>query len=181
MVFNRSGTLFSKKFDLSEIQKIASENEKNNKINLITNTLSEETVDAIMKLIVAEKKVNNETAWILVTGVIQRGGSNQKAANAVTFNFGDNSLSAKELLDFIRKVQSNATARQFARSIANDIIEIAIALKIPGDLHAQMRFERPTLSDTEAAWCSNFQTSNPNCPDSVRNWLVSNHRYRFNS
>lgn len=44
-----------------------------------------------------------------------------------------------------------------------------------------MRFERPTLSDTEAAWCSNFQTSNPNCPDSVRNWLVSNHRYRFNS
>lgn len=180
MAFKNSFIL-QQKYDLKEIQKIASENEKKNGINVVTNSLSDEVVNQILELIMQEKKTDINNTWILVTGVLQRGGSNQKAANAVTFNFGDYNLSAKELKNYITKIQSNATSRQFARSVADDIIGIAITLKIPGDLHAQMRFEYPNLTDSEAAWCSNFQTSNPNCPDNVRQWLVKNHRYRFNS
>lgn len=171
--------LMNTKFDLNNIKKIASDSNQKNIIT--TNLLSDEIVDEIMEKITVGKKIDNDIAWILVTGVLQRGGTNQSAVNVVTFNFNDNSLSAKELLKYIKEVQANATVRQFARSVANDIVDIAMALNIPGDLHSQMRFEHPNLSDSEAVWCSNFQTQNPSCPDTVRDWLVHNHRHRFNN
>lgn len=168
-------------FDLNKIRSIAESIKKKNINVQTTNIFSEEIIEIIMKNIKQKLQLDDiETAWILVTGVLQKGGSNQKAGNAISFTVGEKSLTSHELQKFIKEVIKNGTNRQLAKSIADDVAKIALEFNIPGDLHAQMKFEFPNLSDSDAVWCSNFQTTNPRCPESVRNWLISNYRSRFN-
>ena len=101
--------------------------------------------------------------------MLQSGGTNKKAGNSVVFTYDDYSLAASELQTLIKKVKKNATNRQLARILANQIVEISIELNIAGDLAKQMRYEHPDLSEIEKIWCSNFQTTNSNCPERVRN------------
>ena len=80
----------------------------------------------------------------------------------------------------MNKNQKNLTNRQFAKAIANDKAKISLFLEIEGDLSNQIKYEYPNLPLEEAVWCSNFQTTNSNCPAKIRNWLVKNYRNRFN-
>lgn len=41
-------------------------------------------------------------------------------------------------------------------------------LQEEGDLAKQMRRDDPQLQFSDAVWCSNFQTTNPQCPEKVR-------------
>lgn len=147
----------------------------------VTNIFSEEKVNLVLDEV--QTKIGTESieiTYILITGVLQKGGSNAKAGNSVNFSFNNYSLSSHQLQNAIKKVVKNGTNRQLARTICDDIVDIALEFNIPGDLHAQMRMEYSDISDSEAVWCSNFQTTNPNCPERVRDWLVSNYRARFN-
>jgi hypothetical protein len=61
----------------------------------------------------------------------------------------------------------------------DEIYSIADLLGEEGDLASQMRLVYPNISKSEAIWCSNFQTTNPKCPDRVRQWLAQNYSNRF--
>lgn len=175
----KSETIMNK-YNIESLKSIAADAYNEKKISLVSNLFSEEVVQAIMEEIKTSKNIEQvEIVWILVTGVLQRGGSNQKASNQIKYDFGNYSLTSKELFKIVRKHQKNGTNRQLARTICNDIARIALELKIPGDLHAQMRFEHPNLTEEDSIWCSNFQTTNSACPDLVRNWLVKNYQSRF--
>lgn len=171
-----------------DITKIVQIYDKNNISETLKNVknlnkFDDNTVDQIIKLIILTLKIpteEKEIAWILLTGVLQLGGSNQKAGNSVSYRVGEYTLTSQQLTNNIKKVVKNGTSRQLARSVANDVATIAIALNLPGDLHSQMALEFPNMSDAEKVWCSNFQTQNPNCPDNVRKWLVENYKSRFN-
>lgn len=170
-------------YDLNKIVKLHSELKNNtiksNSKNL--NKFTREDVTKIVNIITENLTITDENVtMILMAGVLQLGGSNQKSGNAVSYHLGEYSLSSQQLNNFIKKITKNGTNRQLARALADEIAEIAIALNIPGDLHNQMLLEFPNLSETEKAWCSNFQTQNPNCPENVRKWLVENFRSRFN-
>jgi hypothetical protein len=166
-------------YDLNKIVTLHNYLKKSYSKNL--NKFTQKEVEQILDLITEKLTItDNNITLILVAGVLQLGGSNQKSGNAVTYNLGEYSLSSQQLNNFIKKIVKNGTNRQLARTIADEIAEIALAINIPGDLHTQMLLEYPNISDTEKAWCSNFQTQNPNCPENVRKWLVENFRSRFN-
>ena len=170
-------------YDLKKIVKLHSElknnTKKSNSKNL--NKFTKEDVTKITNLITENLTITDENiTMILIAGVLQLGGSNQKAGNAVSYHLGEYSLSSQQLSNAIKKVTKNGTNRQLARTLADEIAEIAIVLNIPGDLYNQMLLEFPGLSEAEKSWCSNFQTQNPNCPENVRKWLVENFRSRFN-
>jgi hypothetical protein len=170
-------------YDLNKIVELHNDlkktTKKSNSKNL--NKFTQKEVEQILDSITEKLTItDNSITLILVAGVLQIGGSNQKSGNAVSYNLGEYSLSSQQLNNFIKKVVKNGTNRQLARTIADEIAEIALAINIPGDLHTQMLLEYPNLSDTEKTWCSNFQTQNPNCPKNVRKWLVENFRSRFN-
>lgn len=170
-----------KDFNLTEIKSLASTAQKKITNIQTTNILSKDIVNQIIEKIQQTKKIEDSNiVWILVAGVLQRGGSNQKAGNSISFTFGDHTLTSHELQKAIQLTLKNATNRQLARTIADEIQQISAELNLPGDLHSQMKFEYPNLSDSDAVWCSNFQTTNPKCPDLVRQWLVNNYRSRFN-
>ena len=167
--------------DMKKIKALAKDAKKNEVFIQTTNTLSEDVVSKVMEKIQEKLSLDTiEHAYILVAGLMQRGGSNQKAGNSVQFSYDDKTLSSQEFNKILTSVQKGATNRQFARTINRDIINIAIEFEITGDLHNQMKLEHPNLTIVESAWCSNFQTQNPECPQNVREWLVENYKSRFN-
>jgi hypothetical protein len=154
----------------------------------IVNTLPEEVLEKIFNDIKEKIRLSDTLVeaqktlivMILITGLVQGGGTNKVTAQGMNFVYGEYTLNSKYLLDLINKYRKNSTIRQLARSLADEIAEIAINLDMEGDLANQMRMDHPEITPEQAAWCSNFQTTNPNCPIEVRNWLVNNYRNRFN-
>jgi hypothetical protein len=171
-----------KRIDFEKIKKTAEKLKKNNDIETRDkDRLNEQTINKIMEAIRIQLKLESiEDAWILVTGLLQGGGSNLKAGNAVSFSIEEKSLTSHELNKYITQQKKGITIRQFARAISDNVADIALILNLPGDLHRQMKLEYPDLSDSDAVWCSNFQTYNKRCPEHVRLWLVSNYKSRFN-
>lgn len=146
----------------------------------VTSEVSEKTVEKVINAIIDKKGVSETLAITLITGLVQNGGTNKGAGNSAKYTIDDQTLSAQELSNYIKKEQANGTIRQFARAIADEIAEVSLTLDIEGDLANQMRYDHPDITPEEAAWCSNFQTTNTNCPTRVREWLVKNYRNRFN-
>jgi hypothetical protein len=118
---------------------------------------------------------------ILISGLVQNGGSNRNATGSVTYSWKDKSLSATELQIATTKVSKNSTTRKFCRTMTDDIYTISEILGEEGDLSKQIRLVFPNITKTETIWCSNFQTTNPRCTDRVRNWLAQNYSNRFRS
>lgn len=146
----------------------------------VTNILDERTTDVIIEEIMEKKNCAETEALMLLSGLLQKGGTNKSAGNSTKFIIGDMSLTAQELQNILNEKKRGATNRQLARALADEIAEISLVLNIEGDLSNQMRYDFPELTLTEAVWCSNFQTTNPNCPENVRHWLVKNYKSRFN-
>ena len=111
---------------------------------------------------------------------MQNGGTNKNAGQTTQFSVGDFSLAAQDLQNILKAIDPKATSRQLARSLAPQIAEVALNLGLEGDLANQMKYDHPDLTLEEAVWCSNFQTTNQECPERVRNWLVNNYKNRFN-
>lgn len=136
------------KYDLNKIQQIAINIKKNYKAS---NKIDEKITDKIIEEIKDRLKIESkEEALVLVTGVLQKGGSNKNALNSVKFEHNNKTLSAQELQQIVSKIQKNVTNRQFARAIANDIAKISLLLEIEGDLANQIKYEYPNLSIEEA-------------------------------
>jgi hypothetical protein len=169
----------SKKFEIqfSEIETVNLQNEQNLRT---TSSLSNEAAAEVVSAIVKKKDCTETIALLLITGVVQKGGTNKSAGSNTSFTCGDLSLNAQELQNIVSSVSKKGTNRQLARTLCNEIAQVALAANVEGDLANQMRYDHPDLSTTEAIWCSNFQTTNPDCPSKVREWLVNNYKSRFN-
>lgn len=162
-----------------DLEAIAKEIATNTSNSRTINQLTEEACDAIIEKIIEKNNCTAEQAFIAITTILQQGGTNKGAGNNSKYSSNAITLTAQDLQNIINTVAKNATNRQFARTMADDIAQIALHAGIEGDLANQMRFEYPDLTSTEAVWCSNFQTTNQNCPDRVREWLVYNYKNRF--
>jgi len=112
----------------------------------------EEKEEKEEQIIQRQKSIPSTTIFVLITGLCQVGGTNRNAGGRVT-NFYD----------------------QFTLNGA----EFASACDQVRDLSRQMKLDHPNLSLKEAIWCSNFQSQNPNCPETVQNWLKENYNKRF--
>lgn len=142
--------------------------------------LSKEESITILNNLKEEKKLPSiENALVLVTGLAQVGGSNSNANVNAKFTHNGVTITAMELKNSIKKITKNGTIRQLCRALADEIAEIAMAMKLEGDLARTMRQEHSEITPEEAIWCSNFQTNNPNCPDKVKEFLKDNYRKRF--
>jgi hypothetical protein len=140
--------ILQSKYDLNKIQQIAINIKKNYKTS---NKIDEKVTDKIIEETKDRLRIESkEEALVLITGVLQKGGSNKNALNSVTFEHNNKILSAQELQQIVNKIQKNTTNRQFARAIANDIAKISLLLEIEGDLSNQIKYEYPNLSIQEA-------------------------------
>jgi hypothetical protein len=156
-------------------------------LNIQGKTLGNMTTETCEKIILEVKKkleIQNEKpeelefTMILITGLCQSGGTNRNAGGNVSFSVNDKKLTALEFQK-ICEYKGNGTARQFARTMANEIKEFATILELEGDLAKQMRAHNPLITKDQAIWCSNFQSENPSCPIEIREWLIKDRESRF--
>jgi hypothetical protein len=94
-------------YDLNKIVKLHSELKNNtiksNSKNL--NKFTREDVTKIVNIITENLTITDENVtMILMAGVLQLGGSNQKSGNAVSYHLGEYSLSSQQLNNFIKKI-----------------------------------------------------------------------------
>jgi hypothetical protein len=100
-------------YDLNKIVTLHNYLKKSYSKNL--NKFTQKEVEQILDLITEKLTItDNNITLILVAGVLQLGGSNQKSGNAVTYNLGEYSLSSQQLNNFIKKIVINGTNRQLA-------------------------------------------------------------------
>jgi sulfatase maturation enzyme AslB (radical SAM superfamily) len=180
-LFKPTGLCLAKKvvFDIEAITNNVTLLNKNQNDLKVTNVLSESICDEILDKLKKKYQFDDAEVYIAITIILQRGGTNKNGGNTVKVTLHNKNLTAQDLQNTINNIKKNATNRQFARTLANEIAQVALQLNIEGDLANQMRFEFPDLTQEEAVWCSNFQTINPQCPERVRDWLVQNYKYRF--
>ena len=149
-------------------------------IGKIESKLSEKQCEHINNFLIDNLNIEDETDFaILITLLLQKGGSNKNAVNTVSVEYNKYTLHATKLLEAIKKFKTNGTIRQYARTMADVVTTVALELKIEGDLANQIRLHKPELTIEEAVWCSNFQTRNPKCPESIRELLKNNLESRF--
>lgn len=161
--------------DIEKVRELLSKSKKEASRNqpVASKALCRNIVETVAKA----KKIDVTLTFAIIAGLMQVGGANANAISRVSYSIGNVTISGEEFATVCRR--SKITTRQFSKCMANEIHEIAVELSEPGDLARQMRLEVPNLSMDDQIWCANFQTENPDCPDTVRNWLVHNFNSRF--
>ena len=120
-----------------------------------------------------------QDAFVTIAILLQQGGSNQSGLDQINFTYKGITATARDLQSTLTKIGRKTTARQLARTYANEIYEICILFGIEGDLAKKRKQQVETQTFHEGIWASNFQTHNPNCPMEVRKWLLDNYYSRF--
>ena len=116
------------------LEAIANEISTNAINSRTTNQLTEEACDTIMDKIIEKHKCNSEQAFIAITTILQQGGTNKGAGNNTKYSSSAINLTAQDLQNIINSVSKNATNRQYARALADNIAQVALILEIEGDL-----------------------------------------------
>lgn len=145
----KKSILLLKKFEivLSEIETV----KKKNKLELRTaNSLSDEAAEKVVDIVKKKNECSTTVALLLISGVVQRGGTNKSAGSNKSFTCGELTLNAQELQAAVSSVSNKGTNRQLARALCNEIYQVALAANIEGDLANQMRYYHPDLTTTEA-------------------------------
>lgn len=122
---------------------------------------------------------NITDTMVAIAGLCQVGATNKNAGKMLSYSYKTKTIGAKDFWDACQQAKKNGTPRQFARTKGSLIAKIAIQLQEPGDLARQMTLDRADLTMEEMVWCSNYQSTNPDCPEKVRNWLRDNFHKRF--
>jgi len=71
----------------------------------VTSELAEKTVEKIINALTVKKGISETVAVALIAGLVQNGGTNKGAGNSAKFTLVDQTLSAQELVNYIKKEQ----------------------------------------------------------------------------
>lgn len=87
--------------------------------------LSKDNCTKVLKAIKGKKGLANvNQSLMLVTGLLQNGGSNRNAGSSVSYTLYGKSLTSAVLLNLIRsEVSTNSIIRQFARGLSTEIAQ----------------------------------------------------------
>ena len=78
----------------------------------------------------------------------------------------------------LKQNSCNKAERKLARTLANEIKEIAEVLDVPGNLYAKIQKLNLNRKFTveEKVWLSDFQSDNENCPIELRQLILETFR-----
>jgi hypothetical protein len=146
----------------------------------------QERDDVIANLIAATKVESNSLNYnkikATVCFMLQSGATSKKFEENKIFNQYGIPITSKMLKAALNKVGTSLTPRKLARTLRQDIITVAQANNIPGNLSKKFILETEEHSAEDLIWASDFQsfTEMDNMPENVKKWLQKNYNDRFN-
>lgn len=123
-----------------------------------------------------EKSTPQDTA-LATCILLQKGGTATGMKSSASCTFKTAKVTKKELNEACNSAK--ITPRKLARALSSKIANISLILDIPGNQSKNYRLDNPNCTSEDLVWASDFQTFNPECPEQIRNWLVTNYKRRF--
>lgn len=174
-----------------------SENNKNLKLDLtqpisngLTETLQVEKTNYVaarsskLPLGVAEKIITNLTenaklenpqqALVLLAMLFQQGGTARSCDGNMVATYQGKTIKLAEVRKTLKQNSCNRAERKLARTLADRIYEIAVAMEIPGNLSQKVQKQNldRKFEMEEKVWLSDFQSDNENCPVELRKIIL---------
>jgi hypothetical protein len=138
------------------------------------------TVKRIIEDLRNASKGNEEEVMVLVAILLQKGATSKKQLAKTTEEINGVYITTGMLRNACSS--HKITVRKLARALSKDIIEIMQSMKdhaYPGNLGKKYLTEKPEATLDELIWASDFQTFNPDCPEKIREWLMTDFNSRF--
>lgn len=111
--------------------------------------------------------------------ICQKGGTSKKAQGTVYSVVNGKRLDLNMIRNIMRETGCTFTLRQWARTNATNIYEVAKIFDIEGDLAKKIARNSPEVTQDEKYWISNFQMDNTDCPQNIREMLLNHYKVLF--
>lgn len=113
-------------------------------------------------------------AIAILTMLFQQGGTARSCDGNMSVTFVGKTVKLAEVRKILKENSCNKSERKLARTLANEIREIANLLEIPGNLHQKIQKQNldSTFTMEQKVWLSDFQSDNENCPIELRKLIL---------
>ena len=113
---------------------------------------------------------NPQQALVMLAMLFQQGGTARSCDGNMAVTYQGKTIKLADVRKILKINSCNKGERKLARTLADRIYEIAVAMEIPGNLSQKVRIQ--TLDQNfemkDKAWLSDFQSDNENCPMELR-------------
>ena len=160
---------------LSENFKKSLKNEKNNYVMARSSKLQPGVVKEIVEKIQQNYKFDSvEKAIAVVAILFQQGGTARSCDGNMTVRIFETEIKLANIRKILKQSSCNRGERKLARSLADEIQEICLALELPGNLYNKIQKKDVSRNFTIAqkVWLSDFQSDNENCPSELRSLIL---------
>jgi hypothetical protein len=150
-----------------------------------TKMIPSEQINQTLGLVRENYQLADDASALYVTAIsLQKGGCNSNKNTNIILTVDEKKIESKIIAGFIRQKCKNASPRQFARQLANEIFEISKHTKTSGNL--KIRLEKlytkqwnDIIDPDKDYWASDFQSNNPKCPDGIKFLIRQNYQETF--
>jgi len=136
-------------------------------------------ISLIGKMKISKNANNFNLTFVTVAHACQRGATSPKYPDSAMVT--DYGIELK-ISDLRKSCSENGTTvRKLARTIRDQIIEVAKKHNLEGNLSKRYKLDNPDYDEQHLIWVSDFNTfsENPAMPQEVRLWLLDNFNQRF--
>lgn len=171
------GENFKTNINESLIEKLKTE--KNQFFLARTAKLSTGVTEDILKDIQKFYELESRGEAIAILAVLfQQGGTARSCDGNMSIVLFGKTCKLAEIRKILKQNSCNKAERKLARTLANEIKEIAEILETPGNLYSKIQKFNLTKKFTleEKVWLSDFQSDNENCPIELRQLILETFR-----
>ena len=133
-------------------------------------------------------KINDQKkAGVMLLLALQMGGVAARKGNKFSTEIDEKKIDQEDILLAIHTgCSKETTPRAFARNFANEIQHFASLNSVPGNIIKKIEtlfpVEWAAISDpNKIFWASDFQGSNENCPEEIRNLINKQYQSQFSA
>lgn len=149
--------------------------EKNSYVVSRSSTLQPDIVIDILKKIERQHNLNTqEEATAVLALLFQQGGTAKSCDGNMAVKIFDQEFKLANIRKILKDCSCARGERKLARSLANEIKEIALIMELPGNLYNKIQKQNLSKKFTleEKVWLSDFQSDNENCPAELRTLIL---------
>ena len=161
--------------NISETLKNILAKEKNSYVVSRSSTLQPDIVTDILKKIEKQHNLNTQEEAIAVLALLfQQGGTARSCDGNMAVKIFDQEFKLANIRKILKNCSCAKGERKLARSLANEIKEIALIMELPGNLYNKIQNKNLSKNFTieEKVWLSDFQSDNENCPAELRTSIL---------
>lgn len=151
------------------------ESEKKNYIATRSAQLQPGVVEKIILEIVETQKLDDPyQALVILSMLFQQGGTARSCNGNKVVTFQGKTVKLADIRKVLKSNSCNKAERKLARTLADRIYEISLAMEIPGNLYHNVQKQNLEHKFTleEKVWLSDFQSNNDNCPMEIRKHIL---------